>query len=227
MRILIVEDEPGLVEFLRLELELEGNQVVAVTTGHAALRQFATEPFDAVLLDWMLPDLDGVEVCRRMRAVSDVPVVMVTARGDVLDRVVGLDAGADDYLVKPFAIEELMARIRAAVRRTHLTPASNSSDDPFLFGDVAVYVDRRKVFRRGIPVDLTAREFDLLVHFLRNPNHVFTRDELLLEVWGFEHPVDTNVVDVYVGYLRHKLDPQKRYLCTVRGIGFAFQGEAP
>ncbi|MCL6446476.1 MAG: response regulator transcription factor [Alicyclobacillus sp.] len=223
-RILIVDDEPGVVDFLRLELELAGCTVETAYTGEEALSRLAAHSFDALLLDVMLPDMDGIALCRRIRDNQDIPILMLTARGATADRVAGLDAGADDYLVKPFAIEELLARLRAVERRRR---SSESMVAHVLHvGTITVNLERRRAYCNDQPVELTAREFELLVHFMRHPNQVFTRNELLVEVWGFESPVDTNVVDVYVGYLRQKLDKEKRYLQTVRGMGYALV-EAP
>jgi len=222
-KILVVEDEPGLVEFLRLELELEGNEVVVAYTGEDALACAEQHVFDAALLDIMLPDMSGLDVCREIRARSDAIIVMLTARGSVSDRVIGLDAGADDYLVKPFAIEELMARLRALTRRGPRKTSESQSESTITFGNIVVNLERHRVWCRGYVVDLTVREYELLVYLMRNPDHIFSRDELLCDVWGFESPVDTNVVDVYVGYLRQKVDRDKQHIQTVRGIGYVFR----
>jgi two-component system response regulator ArlR len=168
--------------------------------------------------------MNGIEVCTAIRSQSSVPIIMLTARGEVSDRVTGLDAGADDYLVKPFSIEELFARIRALFRRQNA--AQNSVSETVLeFGDVTVYLDTRHVTFAGEEVELTAREYDLLLFLLRHPNQVWTRQELLQNVWGFHGIGDTNVVDVYIGYLRQKVDPAKAFVKTVRGQGYRFEFE--
>lgn len=226
-KILIIEDEPGLVEFLRLELTLEGNDIDVAMTGAEALELARRAEYDAILLDVMLPDIDGFEICRQLRGSSETPIIMLTARGATNDRVAGLDAGADDYLVKPFAIEELSARLRALYRRTPGRMLMAAGDMALQFGDIRVNLEKHRVTQGDQVVELTLREFELLVHFLQHPNQIFTRDELLCQVWGFESPVDTNVVDVYVGYLRQKIDRDKRYLQTVRGVGYVFRDLSP
>ncbi|MFD1674219.1 response regulator transcription factor [Alicyclobacillus fodiniaquatilis] len=224
MRVLLVEDEPGLVEFLRLELELQDIEIDVATDGTTAIEVFQANDYDLILLDIVLPGMNGIEVCTAIRSQSSVPIIMLTARGEVSDRVTGLDAGADDYLVKPFSIEELFARIRALFRRQNA--AQNSVSETVLeFGDVTVYLDTRHVTFAGEEVELTAREYDLLLFLLRHPNQVWTRQELLQNVWGFHGIGDTNVVDVYIGYLRQKVDPAKAFVKTVRGQGYRFEFE--
>ncbi|WAH38097.1 response regulator [Alicyclobacillus dauci] len=220
MRILLVEDEPGLVEFLSLELELQELDVDVAMDGEKAIAMAAERHYDLVLLDVILPGISGIEVCRQIRSLSPVPIIMLTARGEIADRVQGLDAGADDYLVKPFAIEELFARIRALQRRQIST---SSVDASYNFGDVSVHLDTHRVTFRGEDVELTAREYDLLVFLLRHPGETWSRQALLEHVWGFHAPGDTNVVDVYIGYLRQKVDPTKAFIRTVRGQGYRFE----
>ncbi|MDP9729082.1 response regulator transcription factor [Alicyclobacillus tolerans] len=225
-RILLVEDETGLVEFLRIELELQGYHLYVATTGAAGLRIFEEHSVDLILLDRMLPDMNGLEVCRKIREKSDVPVIFLTARGAVEDRVQGLDSGADDYLIKPFAIEELIARIRALTRRKEKFLASEPTGN-IQFADVVIDPLRRKVYKDGQLVELTARELDLLLFLWERRGAVISRSELLKQVWGFETPVDTNVVDVYIGYVRQKLDPDKLYIRTVRGLGYMLRSDTP
>ncbi|MFX4303309.1 response regulator transcription factor [Alicyclobacillus tolerans] len=225
-RILLVEDETGLVEFLRIELELQGYHLYVATTGAAGLRIFEEHSVDLILLDRMLPDINGLEVCRKIREKSDVPVIFLTARGAVEDRVQGLDSGADDYLIKPFAIEELIARIRALTRRKEKFLASEPTGN-IQFADVVIDPLRRKVYKDGQLVELTARELDLLLFLWERRGAVISRSELLKQVWGFETPVDTNVVDVYIGYVRQKLDPDKLYIRTVRGLGYMLRSDTP
>lgn len=219
MRVLLVEDEPGLIEFLTLEMELQDLTVDVALDGETALRLATTEPYDMVLLDVMLPVMNGFEVCRLIRKQSNVPILMLTARGEVGDRVDGLDAGADDYLVKPFAIEELLARMRAVLRRK----VSTQVEPVFEFGKAKVHMDSHRVTYQEDEVELTAREYDLLVFLLRHTNETWSRQDLLEHVWGFHAAGDTNVVDVYIGYLRQKLDPEKAFIKTVRGQGYRFE----
>lgn len=220
-RILIIEDEANLARFIELDLLHEGYEVRVCHDGREGLELALAEEWGLVLLDLMLPSLNGMEVCRRLRAVKKTPVIMITARDSVFDRVMGLDSGADDYIVKPFAIEELLARIRALFRRVH--PAM---DQEYLtFKDLVVDVKARVVKKDGQTIELTKREYDLLVTFLQNVDIVLTRDTLLNKVWGFDTEVETNVVDVYVRYLRHKLDEKDkdRYIQTVRGAGYVMR----
>lgn len=225
-RILIVEDEIGLVDFLGMELSLEGNEVTIATTGQEAIDFASVRRFDAVLLDITLPDVDGFMVCKVIRSHSDVPIIMLTARSSTVDKVTGLDAGADDYLVKPFTIEELGARLRAVWRRQVQKPEA-TTEASMRFGDLTLQLEHHRVYVGDNPVDVTLREFELLVHLMRHPNQVFSREQLLKDVWGYDAPVNTNVVDVYVGYLRQKVDKEKRYIHTVRGLGYAFYEAAP
>ncbi|NQX64556.1 response regulator transcription factor [Paenibacillus alba] len=222
-RILLIEDERNLVRFIQLELEHEAFEVEAAYDGKSGLELALQGSWDLILLDIMLPEMDGIEVCRRIRASHKTPILMLTARDSVVDRVSGLDSGADDYMPKPFAIEELLARIRAIFRRLELeghTPHTRLS-----FQDIQVDVDARIVYKDKQIVELTKREFDLLVMFMRNHNLVLTRDMLLDHVWGYDSLVETNVVDVYVRYLRNKLDQVGENSCiqTVRGIGYVMR----
>jgi two-component system response regulator MprA len=219
-RLLIVDDDPELRHFLVAELLADGYICDEAATGQQALGQIRREPFDLVLLDWSLPDFSGVEVCRRMRrSAITTPVLMLTARDDVRERVEALDSGADDYLTKPFSIEELLARIRARLRRTGL----DEPDDGWLrLADLAVHPASREVRRGEKQVQLTAREFDLLHHLIRHPNEVQERRLILDTLWGANWVGDDNLLDVYVRYLRKKLEPVGRptLIQTVRGVGF-------
>jgi two-component system response regulator MprA len=216
-RILVVEDDTRLAATLDRVLAAEGHEVERVGDGLEALRRAREQPFDLVVLDIMLPSLDGLGVCRRLRATAQVPVLMLTALGGTDERVRGLDAGADDYLVKPFAYEELLARVRALLRRA--TPS-----DHLRFADVLLEPPSRGAWRGQRSMTLTATEFDLLQHFMRHPRQVLTRDQLLEAVWRGE-PESDNVVAVYVGYLRQKLEEggEPRLLHTVRGAGYALR----
>ena len=218
-RILVVDDDPGVAATLERVLRAEGYAVDVAHQGHAAIRVAEELRPDLVILDVMMPILDGFAVCRRLRASGATPVLMLTALGEVEERVRGLDGGADDYLAKPFAYQELLARVRALLRRA----APDISQRPHLT-DLAADVGTRQAWRGDRELQLTAREFDLLFHFLRHPRQVLTREQLLDAVWRGE-PESDNVVAVYVGYLRQKLeeDGSPRLLHTVRGVGYALR----
>ncbi|MFC4597137.1 response regulator transcription factor [Cohnella hongkongensis] len=222
-RILFIEDEPHLSRFVEMELRREGNEVVLAYDGATGLHLALGERWDFILLDLMLPKLDGLEVCRKIRALKKTPVIMLTARDSISDRVAGLDCGADDYMPKPFAMEELKARMRVISRRQEDGPESSQAS--LTFRDLSVNVDLRVAKRGGVEIGLTKREFDLLVALMENANRAMSRETLLNKVWGFEAVVDTNVVDVYVRYLRNKIDdPDKpSYIQTLRGIGYAMK----
>jgi len=211
-RILVVEDDPRLAATLERVLAAEGHDVEVAGDGGDALRRARERPFDLVVLDIMLPGLDGIAVCRKLRATGLVPILLLTALGGTEERVRGLDAGADDYLVKPFAYEELLARVRALLRRIAVT-------EHLRFGDLRLEPASRGVWRADRTIELTATEFDLLHHFLRHPRQVLSREQLIDAVWRGEAESD-NVVAVYVGYLRQKLG-EPRLLHTVRGAGYA------
>ena len=211
-RILVVEDDPRLAATVERVLVAEDHDVEIAADGDEALRRARARPFDLVVLDVMLPGLDGIAVCKRLRAAGPVPILLLTALGGTEERVRGLDSGADDYLVKPFAYEELLARVRALLRRT--APA-----DHLRFGDLRLEPASRGAWRGERAIDLTATEFDLLQHFLRHPRQVLSREQLIDAVWNGEAESD-NVVAVYIGYLRHKLG-EPRLLHTVRGAGYA------
>jgi two-component system, OmpR family, response regulator MprA len=215
--VLVVDDDARIVAALKRALHYEGCSVDVALDGPAALASAASRPPDLVLLDLMLPGIDGVEVCRRLRAADDVPILMLTARDATSERVRGLDSGADDYVVKPFAYEELMARVRALLRRR--SPARRRR---LAYADVDVDVGAREARRAGREVVLTTTEFDLLCHFLRNPRQVLSRDQLVEAVWGGDFDAVSNVVDVYVGYLRAKLG-EPRLIQTVRGVGYVIK----
>jgi DNA-binding response OmpR family regulator len=222
MRILIVEDEEHLATLVAEVLGREGYAVEVVGDGRMALARALVEPFDLIVLDWMLPDLDGVQVVKRLRAADvGVPVLMLTARSQVEDRVEGLDAGADDYLPKPFAFPELLARVRALARRP---PEKGGEDTALTAGDVVLDPGRHEVRRAGERIDLTAKEFALLATLMQRPGQVFTRSVLLDTVWGGTTGAYTNAVDLYVHYLRKKLDREGEpsRVRTVHGAGYTF-----
>lgn len=219
-RLLIVDDDPELRNFLTTELRVEGYSCDEAATGQQALGQIRSQPWDLILLDWTLPDFSGVEVCRRMRQGGiSTPVLMLTARDEVRERVEALDSGADDYLTKPFSIEELLARVRARLRRTGL----DEPEDGWLrVSDLAVNPSSREVMRGERSIHLTAREFDLLLHLIRHPSQVQERRSILDALWGENWVGDDNLLDVYVRYLRKKLEPAGKptLIQTVRGVGF-------
>ena len=225
-KILLVEDEEKLARMVELELKYEGYQVDKAADGRTGLDMAQTGDYDLILLDIMLPALNGMEVLRRLRRESLVPVIMLTARDTVMDKVAGLDAGADDYITKPFAIEELLARIRAALRNK----AEGAAEVPgqvgkLMAGPLTMDVDRHEVSVNGQEVELTRREFDLLRYLLENKEKVVTREVLLDNVWGFDFVGETNTVDVYIRFLRSKIDERFhiKLIHTVRGVGYVIR----
>ncbi len=215
--ILVVDDEESILELLDLGLGREGFRVLAARTGTEAMELFRAESPDLVVLDWMLPEVDGLEVCRRLRASNGVPILMLTARNDVDDRVKGLETGADDYLPKPFKFKELLARVRALLRRAGSDPGNRLG-----FDDVVLDRRERRVTRAGQPVELTVKEFEILEYLLRHPRQVLSREQILNQVWGWDYPGGTNVVEVHLSALRAKLgDSDRRLIRTVRGVGYA------
>jgi two-component system response regulator MtrA len=216
--VLVVDDDASLAEMLSIVLRQEGFDSRIVGRGDVALDAFRDYKPDVVLLDLMLPGKDGIDVCKEIRAESGVPIVMLTAKGDTVDVVVGLESGADDYVVKPFKPKELVARIRARVRRNEVAP-----DEGLTIGDVSIDVAGHSVTRAGQPINLTPLEFDLLVCLARKPWQVFTREVLLEQVWGYRHSADTRLVNVHVQRLRSKIehDPENpEVVVTVRGVGY-------
>ncbi|MBZ5734204.1 response regulator transcription factor [Nocardioides sp. TRM66260-LWL] len=220
-RILVVDDDASLAEMLTIVLRQEGFEARTCPRGDHALEAFREFKPDLVLLDLMLPGRDGIDVCKEIRAESGVPIVMLTAKGDTVDVVVGLESGADDYVVKPFKPKELVARIRARVRR--LEPAAAPQAEVLAIGDLQIDVPGHRVTRGGAPISLTPLEFDLLVCLARKPWQVFSREVLLEEVWGYRHAADTRLVNVHVQRLRSKVehDPENpEVVITVRGVGY-------
>ncbi|WP_341525821.1 response regulator transcription factor [Nostoc sp. UHCC 0302] len=219
--ILLVEDEVKLARFVELELSSEGYNINVAHDGIAGLTLARELSPDLVILDWMLPGLSGLEICRRLRATGiSIPVILLTAKDEVNDRVAGLDAGADDYVVKPFSIEELLARIRAHLRRTQET-----DQDIFQFEDLSLNHRTRQVYRGKRAIELTAKEFDLLEYILSHPRQVFTKDQILQKVWGYDFMGNSNIIEVYIRYLRLKLEEnnEKRLIHTVRGVGYVLR----
>ncbi len=223
-KILIVEDESAIADIVAFNLEREKYEVETVYDGLAGLERGMSGDFDLILLDVMLPGMDGFEICRRIREKSNVPIIMLTAREEETDKVFGLEIGADDYITKPFSMRELMARVQANLRRTRRSEPDSQKPD-IEIGDIAIYDAAHDIKRRGVSVDLTAREFALLKTMASSPDRVFSREELLSGVWGYEYFGDLRAVDVAVRRLREKLeeDPaQPRYIITRRGVGYYF-----
>jgi two-component system, OmpR family, response regulator MprA len=221
-RILIIEDEDRIRQFLQRGLSFEGYRVDAAADGTAGLELARENPPDLVLLDIMLPGIDGIEVCRRLRSASDVPILMLTAKEAIEDRVAGLDAGADDYLVKPFAFDELVARVRALLRRVQ--PAQ---PQVFRFADLELDTGTRQGRRGDRIFDLTAKEYELLELFMRHPRQVLTREQIFDTVWNYDFGGESNIIEVYVRYLRQKTEAEggSRLIHTVRGIGYVLREE--
>lgn len=216
--VLIVDDDRKIIDMLRRTLAYEGYHVITATDGHQALAQAQTQRPDIVILDWLMPGLAGIEVARRLREADGTPILMLTARDAVEDRVEGLDSGADDYLVKPFAPAELLARIRALLRRSE----SASSEKPLVYADLYLDPVTRETRRGDRQFNLSPKEFDLLSYLLRYPRQVLPRDRILQDVWGYDFGGDGNVLEVYIGYLRTKTESggEPRLIQTVRGVGY-------
>lgn len=217
-RILIIEDDPSIGKMLRRSLLLEKYEVELATTGYDGLDAFNRNRPDLVILDLMLPGIDGIEVCRRLREVSSLPILMLTAKAEIEDRVLGLDSGADDYVIKPFDIDEVLARVRALLRRVE-TPTPPST---LQFADLVVDTAARSAHRGAREIDLTAREFDILELFLRHPNQVLTRAQIYDDIWSYDFGGESNIIEVYVRYLRTKLEAagEPRLIHTKRGAGY-------
>ena len=219
-KVLVVDDESKLARFIELELRHEGYDVVLAEDGRVGIEKFYEEEPDIILLDLMLPELNGIEVCRRLRKESDVPIIMLTAKGETMDKIAGLDSGADDYITKPFAIEELFARMRVALRRS--ANSNDSNGNVLTLHDLKIDISRRMVYYKDNEVELTKREFELLTYLVKNKNIVISREQILNQVWGYDYIGETNVVDVYVRYLRTKIDDKfgVKLIHTIRGVGY-------
>ncbi|GAB6181928.1 response regulator transcription factor [Desulfotomaculum defluvii] len=222
-KILIVEDEVKISRFLELELTHEGYEVEQAHDGRTGLDKILNKVFDLIILDIMLPSINGLEILRRIRKNSDIPVIILTAKDETMEKVMGLDMGADDYVTKPFAIEELLARIRVALKRK----AATTKNKILQIHDLKLDVDKYLLTFDNEPIELTKREFELLKYLLENKNIVLTRDRILETVWGYDYAGDTNVVDVYIRYLRSKIDDKfnKKFIHTVRGVGYLLRDE--
>jgi two-component system, OmpR family, response regulator MprA len=218
-RILLVDDDPKIVPLLARGLAYEGFEVFTAADGNAGLTAARAHEPHVVLLDIAMPGPDGFEVCRRLRAMGDAAIIMLTARDEVVDKVGALNLGADDYVAKPFAFDELVARIRAVLRRKH------TGGEPLTYADLTLDPQTREVQREAGAIDLTAREYELLLMFMRHPRQVLTRDQLLERVWGYDAQADTNTLDVHIGHLRQKLEAGggARLIQTLRGVGYALR----
>ena len=221
--VLVIEDEARIADFLRRGLTFEGYKVLVAPDGPGGLAMAREQPPDVVILDWMLPGMDGLEVCRRLRAAESMPILMLTAKDSVPDRVAGLDAGADDYLVKPFAFEELLARLRALLRRSKPAEATETLQ----FANLTLDPVAREAKRGERRLILTAKEFDLLELFMRHPRQVLTRETIYDRIWGYDFGGESNIIEVYIRYLRQKTEAggEPRLLQTVRGVGYVLREE--
>jgi len=228
-RILLVDDEESIQALLTYPLRKEGYEVVVASDGREGLDRFAESRFDLVVLDVMMPRIDGIEVCRRLRARSQVPIIMLTARDDEVDKVLGLEIGADDYITKPFSVREFRSRVKAALRRTRFS-GDEPAEGPIEAGALTIDPPRRQVTVRGEPVELTYVEFELLAALARSPGHVFDRAALLERIWGDSAYRDPRTIDVHIRHLREKIEAEPRtpeFLLTVRGAGYRFRDDGP
>jgi len=220
-KILVIEDEVPIARFLERGLIYEGYRVEVANEGQTGLKMARDNPPDLVILDWMLPGLDGLEVCKRLRNAGNVPILMLTAKEEISDRVQGLDAGADDYIVKPFAFDELLARLRALFRRA----APASQPEVIHFEDLSLDTGTHRASRSSRAIDLTAKEYELLELFMRHPRQVLTREQIYDRVWGYDFGGESNIIEVYVRYLRQKTESEEeqRLIHTVRGVGYVLR----
>jgi len=221
-KILIIEDDEGIVSFLKRALTYDGYKVESANNGQAGLTLAIDSHPDLIILDWLLPGMDGLEVCRKLQTIGKAPILMLTAKDTLQDRVQGLDAGADDYMVKPFELDELLARIRALLRRTQPEKAK-----VYEFGDLVLDSGSRRATRSGMEIDLTTKEYELLELFMRHPRQVLTREQIFNSVWGYDFGGESNVLDVYIRYLRQKLEFNNlpRVIHTIRGFGYVLREE--
>jgi len=218
-----VEDEKQMAMFIEMELNHEGYKVDVAWDGREGLNMAEEREYDLILLDIMIPGINGIEVCRRIRQSSEVPIIMLTAKSDISDKVLGLDVGANDYLTKPFAIEELLARIRVHERNKSI----RSNTDEIKVRDIVMDNKAHNVKRSGREIELTKKEYDLLEMLLLNKNVVLTRDQLIEKIWGYDYEGDTNIVDVFIRYLRSKIDDEfeDKLITTIRGVGYVVKGD--
>lgn len=226
-RVLVVDDEKLIVKGIRFSLEQDGMEVDCAYDGEEALQAAKSKEYDIILLDVMLPKLNGFDVCVQIREFSNVPIIMLTAKGDDMDKILGLEYGADDYIIKPFNILEVKARIKAIMRRSTKKEKVEDTSKVFNFGNIKVDCESRRVYINGTEVNLTAKEFDLLELLMMNPNKVYSRENLLNIVWGYDYPGDVRTVDVHIRRLREKIEgnpSEPQYIHTKWGVGYFFQG---
>ena len=226
MRILVVDDEALLVKGIRFNLQNEGYDVITGSNGLEAVRLVQEQQPDLVVLDVMMPEMDGLTACSKIREFSDVPIIMLTAKTDDMDKLIGFDHGADDYLTKPFNILELKARIRALLRRTGARSNNEQSSNMLTIGTISLDLDARNAYRAGVLADLTAKEFDVIEFLMRNPNRVYSREALLDTIWSYEYRSDIRTVDVHIRRLREKLEEnsaEPKYIMTKWGVGYYFK----
>lgn len=221
-KVLIIEDEVEIISFLKPELIYEGYEVDCAEDGRVGFDKIQSGNYDIVLLDIMLPGLNGIEICRRARKFTNIPIIMLTARDQIADKVTGLDTGANDYLTKPFSIEELLARMRCVLRRDNFATSERDGKIILSFRDIALNQGMYEIRKKNMQIELTKKEYQLLELLIKNKNNVLTREQILNSVWGYEYIGDTNVVDVYISYLRNKLEGStgEKYITTVRGVGY-------
>jgi DNA-binding response OmpR family regulator len=225
-RILLADDEQAIQTLLSYPLQKDGYEVVRASDGREALARFSEQPFDLVVLDVMMPRLDGLEVCRRLRSRSTVPIIMLTAKAEEIDKVLGLELGADDYITKPFSVREFRSRVKAVLRRAALAQPDDQFEEAIHEGDLVIDFERRQVSARNEPVRLTYVEFEVLAALARNPGRVFSRTMLLERVWGDSSYRDPRTIDVHIRHLREKLESEPKHpelILTVRGVGYRFR----
>lgn len=223
-KILVVEDEKRIAGFLKIDLEKEGFKVTTERNGRRGYERIIQEKYDLVLLDVMLPDMNGMEICQKVREISDIPIIMLTAQDEIKDKVEGLELGANDYVTKPFSFEELLARIRGILKR-YSEKLRDEDVSRLIVKDMILYPERREVTVKGEPVELTQKEYELLLYLVENKKNVLSRDQILQKVWGYDYLGNTNVVDVYISYLRSKIDDKykEKYIHTSRGVGYVIR----
>ena len=223
-KILVVDDDLNICELLKLYLENDGYVVFTANDGQEAVEMFQNKTPDLVLLDIMLPKKDGWQVCREIRKTSSAPIIMLTAKGETFDKVLGLELGADDYVVKPFDAKEVMARVKAVLRRTTGDSESTETEKKVvIYDNLEINIQNYEMKVKGVPVDTPPKELELIYHFASNPNRVYTRDQLLDEVWGFDYYGDSRTVDVHVRTLRQKLGDAQNHISTIRGVSYRFE----
>lgn len=225
-RILVVDDEKLIVKGIRFSLEQDDMEVECAYDGEEALRMATENAYDCILLDVMLPKMDGMQVCQRIRDFSNVPIIMLTAKGEDMEKILGLEYGADDYITKPFNILEVKARLKAIMRRNTGAERKDTNVSEIISGDITLNTYSRRLFIKDVEFNLTSREFDIMLLFIRNPGKIYSRDELLKEIWGEDNPGDSRTVDVHIRRLREKIESnpsEPRYICTKWGVGYFYK----